>query len=710
MDNKKPDTNSEPIVGKQTKPADPPPPEQTTDSDFIVTEARGHTQQLVGESGKQEADNDLGIQSTTNLMDDNASEFDAAHTASNDTEQPLADQQLGSSSSILIPEPDQPTEPIPTSNLATDDQGNDVRHLSDKEVKSIRNQLYAESDKPNEKPKASVQSSQKTSPDQAQSTTDKLKPFGNTPIVPREKQSQQDKQQQSSDQLQQQTQIEESKQNYSQRSVARFYNNFIHLPSGTKLRENDEFSLRNKRYVIKRKNISPALVLGVAAPFFVILAVIVIGMFVGGDTGNGRVFGVCVDDYGVPYGGGATIRFTELDKSYTADVQGLFATDQMPAGSHQVEYLVAGTVVGSEYVTIVDNDITSLILAPAVANNQQATEELPSPVPASTDYSAPPDMRSQESNAQVAKAPTPAPIKNKKTPAKEPKLVLAANIEGATLTLDGKVVGIGNTTYPRLTPGKHQYSVTRKGFDTVTGTVNLKARAKKTIEVQLSPISDEAKAEIYTAEDYFYSAEEFVTSGNTQSAINDYSRAIDINPGYAEAYFRRGLANQKAGQKRPAFDDFLRAGEIYQIQRTYSRASSAFSNAIDIFPKAIEPLLGLGHTHLARGENIAAITDFESAVGIDKKNPAARFGLGVARFNHGQYKKATNEFKEARSIDPKDPATHQYLMLSYLARNDTKNVRKSYDRFIENASDKQIVTFHSDKRFTAVVRVIEMEK
>lgn len=707
MDNYKPDKDPEAVAGKQANINKPNSEPVDQDSDFVVIESNSGPQTLVGVVDKKEPDDDLGVQTTSTLMEQTANEPGVTHSSETKEEACLFDEPIGSSSPMLLQNLDSPQTPDQMTQPATESPTKELPRLSDKEIKSIRRRLYAESGPTT----ADLKQSQPTQVKIPQAAGNQMnrpnpRPFGNTPIVPPEKKTALKESESGSNQPLAKTATRPKDEAPLQRRIAHFYNNFIHLPSGTKIRENDEIILRNKLYIMKQKRFSPGLVLGIAAPIFAVLVVIAVSLFVGGDTGVGRVIGVVVDDLGVPYNGGAIVRFPELNKSFQTDILGFFTTDQLPSGSHQIEYVVAGTVVGTEYATVVDNDITRLILAP-LQSEEQVALDLPSPVTVRADYSAPPEMAREEISAQPAKT-APARKKSQAPQPKEAKLVLAANIEGATLKIDGKVIGVGNTTYPRLTPGQHKYAVTRAGYDTSTGTITLKAGVRQTLEVQLTPISEQAKAKVFDAKDYFYSGQKFVSSGDLTSAVSDYTHAIDLNPGYAEAYARRGDANRKTGDKRAAFEDYLRAGEIYKIRRAFNQATTAFSNAISIYPKAIEPVLGRGHNYLARGENIAAITDFEIATDINKKSPAARFGLGVARFNHGQYKKAIKEFKKARSLDPGDPATHQYLMLAYLARNDTKNVKKSYDNFLKHATEDQIVAFHSNKRLTAVIRVIDM--
>ena len=50
--------------------------------------------------------------------------------------------------------------------------------------------------------------------------------------------------------------------------------------------------------------------------------------------------------------------------------------------------------------------------------------------------------------------------------------------------------------------------------------------------------------------------------GNLRQAIEDYDRAIEINPENAGAYYNRGVAYGKLGDHRQAIEDYDRAIEI----------------------------------------------------------------------------------------------------------------------------------------------------
>ncbi len=54
----------------------------------------------------------------------------------------------------------------------------------------------------------------------------------------------------------------------------------------------------------------------------------------------------------------------------------------------------------------------------------------------------------------------------------------------------------------------------------------------------------------------------FMRTGNHKTAIADFDRVIDMEPGYARAYHLRGLAREVEGDDKGALEDFNRAIDL----------------------------------------------------------------------------------------------------------------------------------------------------
>ena len=61
---------------------------------------------------------------------------------------------------------------------------------------------------------------------------------------------------------------------------------------------------------------------------------------------------------------------------------------------------------------------------------------------------------------------------------------------------------------------------------------------------------------------YYNRGHEYNDQGNYKQALEDFNRAIEINPGYDKAYINRGFAHQGLGNYRQAIEDHGRSIEI----------------------------------------------------------------------------------------------------------------------------------------------------
>ena len=86
-----------------------------------------------------------------------------------------------------------------------------------------------------------------------------------------------------------------------------------------------------------------------------------------------------------------------------------------------------------------------------------------------------------------------------------------------------------------------------------------------------------------TAEDWFESGLAKAKSGDIQGAIADYTKAIEIYPSYAWAYYTRGNAKLKLKDYQGSIADFTKA---IQFQHNYYHAITnrgvAFNNLGDL--------------------------------------------------------------------------------------------------------------------------------
>ena len=122
--------------------------------------------------------------------------------------------------------------------------------------------------------------------------------------------------------------------------------------------------------------------------------------------------------------------------------------------------------------------------------------------------------------------------------------------------------------------------------------------------------------------------------GDQSSAIEDFTAAIEINPGYFNAYNMRGLAKMELGQLEDAIVDFDKAIEINM------KYLNAFSNRATARFK-LEDYLG-------------SIFDYSMAIGIDPQNADLYFNRANAKMKIDDLKGACADWKNAKELGDED--------------------------------------------------------
>lgn len=87
-------------------------------------------------------------------------------------------------------------------------------------------------------------------------------------------------------------------------------------------------------------------------------------------------------------------------------------------------------------------------------------------------------------------------------------------------------------------------------------------RASKDQDVAIKSCTQLIAADAKDADAYFHRGSALVLKGDTTRAIDDFSKAIEIKPGYAKAYNSRGTAYASKGDYERALADVTRAGEL----------------------------------------------------------------------------------------------------------------------------------------------------
>ena len=144
--------------------------------------------------------------------------------------------------------------------------------------------------------------------------------------------------------------------------------------------------------------------------------------------------------------------------------------------------------------------------------------------------------------------------------------------------------------------------------------------------------------------------------GRLEEAISYYSKALEINPDFVGPHYNLGLALAKQGKLERAISHFSRAvkikpdfaeahnnlGVALDEQGKLEEAISHYSDALEIKPDNIDVLNNLGTALARQGKLEEAISHFSRAVKINPNSNISRHNLNYALWQAGKQKKGPN--------------------------------------------------------------------
>jgi Flp pilus assembly protein TadD len=169
-------------------------------------------------------------------------------------------------------------------------------------------------------------------------------------------------------------------------------------------------------------------------------------------------------------------------------------------------------------------------------------------------------------------------------------------------------------------------------------------------------------------------------AGEHQEAIGAFTKAIELNPKYAEAFYNRGEAYRILGNFRLAIRDYDKAIELnptdakpygargvaYGSLGEHRQAIRDYDKAIELDPTDAEIYVTRGVSYRKLGDYQQAIRDFDQAIQLNMKYATVYFLRGFAYYNLGNYWQAIKDYDTAIELDPQYAMAYGARGMAYL--------------------------------------------
>ncbi len=166
---------------------------------------------------------------------------------------------------------------------------------------------------------------------------------------------------------------------------------------------------------------------------------------------------------------------------------------------------------------------------------------------------------------------------------------------------------------------------------------------------------------------HVYLARRYVQQGNVDAAIAEYEAAIDLDPGFVEAYVDLGNLMVREG-------DFPRGLEL-------------FEEALDIDPGHVKAHLSMGDAYLQMGDYDPAVYHYQIVVDLDPEAAGPHGKLGICLVQGGDLESGRSECELALRLDSKVPEGHFCMGLYFARQGDTEQARREFEIVVESGAE-----------------------
>jgi tetratricopeptide (TPR) repeat protein len=129
---------------------------------------------------------------------------------------------------------------------------------------------------------------------------------------------------------------------------------------------------------------------------------------------------------------------------------------------------------------------------------------------------------------------------------------------------------------------------------------------------------------------YYNRGVAYMNEGNSDKALEDFNKTIELKPAYTQAYVNKG--------------------NILRDQDKHDEAINAYNKALELNANLPIAYFNRGTLYMNEGKNEEALNDFNKAIELNSQYYKAYSNRGIVYFNQQKYAEAINDYTSAIDI------------------------------------------------------------
>ena len=201
---------------------------------------------------------------------------------------------------------------------------------------------------------------------------------------------------------------------------------------------------------------------------------------------------------------------------------------------------------------------------------------------------------------------------------------------------------------------------------------------------------------------YVEKGEIYLDQRNPEKAIENFNKAIELQPNNYSAYFHRGRAYQFIGKFDEAINNYMKAAEIkpkesalyanmgvcYRLKQDYEKSIQNLTKALELRPQFEFAYIQRGLTYVEMKKNDLVINDLKEAERLNPNSGSTLSNIGFCYGKMGNFDSAIEYYLKVTEKE-KHLSTIMNLSEAYICKKDYLNAERWANESYSMSTDIQ---------------------